>query len=626
MDCKGYNIKVVEGNEFALLLTLKKRTFTASRPIDEDIDPTALENCVVKVNGVEYTPSIDEQGVTVIMPATLKRTTYNIELTATYQGSAIRAAYFEAFTIVAWNEQSDAQQYIQGSPVVLEPAYIIGGTLTDAELEQLKQEYREKIAAAEAAKEAADQAKEDFDEKAEALDNLDNVAQQGTNANATLTNTQAAAIAANQYGQTINNKIGDPQSGQADTLFGAIANINIDTSTIAKQGTNASATLTATQTAATNAYASAEAAKTGVVEGNDTAISVAKEIRSEVGTGSDTAAESGTLFAVLKWVKDKVKSIFNLIGSPASGQPATLFAAIAAGGGGGGDAQESTSQEILSRIGSAGSGQSTTLFGAIGDVALSAQTLQSLADSWAAMVTNRQSVDGYTFQNGYQVTGSPDILFRKDILKSINDTTTVVISGFTCLRNSSVEDVTMSALESVTGQGAFLNCTSLKTFVAPLLSSITNTELLSGCSSIESVNLPSLLKATQGGVFTNCTSLKKIQMPLIQSFSNSSMFSGCTNLIDIELGQNISANFSMASWNPTNALSSSSSSLVEPGETFANNLEKLLYNIREHIAANLPDRTGFAALTITFHANVKAAIQADTTTANAFSNKNWTIA
>lgn len=337
MDCKGYNIKVVEGNEFALLLTLKKRTFTASTPIDEDIDPTALDNCVVKVNGVEYTPAIDDQGVTVIMPATLKRTTYNIELTATYQGSAIRAAYFEAFTIVAWNEQSDAQQYIQGSPIVLEPAYVIGGTLTDAELEQLKQEYREKIAAAEAAKEAADQAKEDFDEKAENLDNLDNVAQQGTNpdanlsatqqaaaytanyvqllakqgtnTNATLTTAQTAAQSAAQYGQNINGLIGTPQSGQPDTLFGAIANITIDTSTIAQ--------------------------RTDVKDGNDTAISVAKEIRSEVGTGSDTAAESGTLFAVLKWVKDKVKSIFNLIGSPASGQPSTLFAAIAAGGGGG---------------------------------------------------------------------------------------------------------------------------------------------------------------------------------------------------------------------------------------------------------------------------------------------------
>lgn len=137
------------------------------------------------------------------------------------------------------------------------------------------------------------------------------LAKQGTNTNATLTTAQTAAQSAAQYGQNINGLIGTPQSGQPDTLFGAIANINIDTSTIAQ--------------------------RTDVKDGNDTAISVAKEIRSEVGTGSDTAAESGTLFAVLKWVKDKVKSIFNLIGSPASGQPSTLFAAIAAGGGGGGE-------------------------------------------------------------------------------------------------------------------------------------------------------------------------------------------------------------------------------------------------------------------------------------------------
>ena len=73
-------------------------------------------------------------------------------------------------------------------------------------------------------------------------------------------------------------------------IRGDIAGISIDTSTLAKQGANESATLTATQTAATNAMNYAEAAKNGVVDGNDTAISVGKEIRSEVGTGSDTAA------------------------------------------------------------------------------------------------------------------------------------------------------------------------------------------------------------------------------------------------------------------------------------------------------------------------------------------------
>lgn len=140
---------------------------------------------------------------------------------------------------------------------------------------------------------------------------ISTLAKQGDNENANLSSTQTAAQGAALNSQIARGYIGTPESGRPDTLFKAIANINIDTSTIAQ--------------------------RTDVKDGNDTAISVAKEIRSEVGTGSDTAAESGTLFAILKWVKDKVKSIFNLIGSPASGQPSTLFAAIAAGGGGGGE-------------------------------------------------------------------------------------------------------------------------------------------------------------------------------------------------------------------------------------------------------------------------------------------------
>lgn len=54
-------------------------------------------------------------------------------------------------------------------------------------------------------------------------------------------------------------------------------------------------------------------------DGNDTAISVTKDVRSELGTGSDTAAETGTLFAVLKWTKNKVKDIYNAITDSTNG-------------------------------------------------------------------------------------------------------------------------------------------------------------------------------------------------------------------------------------------------------------------------------------------------------------------
>lgn len=138
----------------------------------------------------------------------------------------------------------------------------------------------------------------------------------------------------------------------------------------------------------------------------------------------------------------------------------------------------------------------------------------------------------------------------------------------------------------------------------------------------------SKLEGTYGtSSFANCTSLKKLNIPLFTTGGHQSPFTGCTNLIDIITGNALTSSSNiLMSWSPTNALSSSSSSLVEPGETFANNLEKLLYNIREHIAANLPDRTGLSSLTITFSAAVKAAIQADAATAAAFTNKNWTIA
>ena len=318
MSCKPTNIKITEGNAFALICPIRSRQWQGVSQIDENIDPTLLQNVVVKVNGVSWADfELTAQGVVIAFPAELKKDTYNVEIAATYNDIAIRAAYFEAFTIVAWSYQSDAENYVPESPIVADAAYCVAGNWTDEELDELKADYRAAIAEAEAAKEAADEAKEEYIEKAE---QLDGVAQQ-----ATLENVQ--------------NKIGTPATGQASTLFEAIAEGGGGQfpTDYAKQGTNASATLTATQTAATNAYASAEAAKTGVVDGNDTAISVAKEMRSEVGTGSDTAAESGTLFAILKWVKDKVKSIFNLIGSPASGQPSTLFAAIAAGGGGGGE-------------------------------------------------------------------------------------------------------------------------------------------------------------------------------------------------------------------------------------------------------------------------------------------------
>lgn len=172
MACK-YTIRVVEGNAFTLVLPLKKRTYVANVHIDEDIDIMALVGCKVTIGGVEFACSLDPSGVQVPVAAdALARGTYDIVLTATYRGAEIRAAYFEALQVVKFNSESEFLQYMIGSPIVAQAAYVIGGPLTDAELEALKAEWREKIAAAEQAQADAEAAKEEFDRKAEMLDDV----------------------------------------------------------------------------------------------------------------------------------------------------------------------------------------------------------------------------------------------------------------------------------------------------------------------------------------------------------------------------------------------------------------------------------------------------------------------
>lgn len=211
--CNNFpNIRITEGNNFSLVLPLRSRTYVATKPIDEDIDPEQLENVVVTFGGVEYPAQTTAQGVQIDLPATLAVGTYNILLTADYLESCIRAAYESAVTIVPWSTQSTAEQYIAGSPIVLRAAYVLSGVMTDAELEALKAEWREKIAEAEQAKEEAEQAKREWEQKAA---DIDGVAQE----------------------QTLSQGV---QNIRED-----ISHINIDTTNLAKQGTNANATNTA---------------------------------------------------------------------------------------------------------------------------------------------------------------------------------------------------------------------------------------------------------------------------------------------------------------------------------------------------------------------------------------------
>ena len=180
MKCEcPYTLKVPLGNAFQVLFPVKTAEWKDGERTVEVADVRALTDIVVKVDGDEWQDwEMDERGPLVNFPKdSLAKGPHNVEVTADYFGVAIRAAYFECITMVQWSYESNIGNYIIGSPLVSEAAYIYVGITDDEELEQLKQQYREATAACETARLQYEAAKEEFDEKAE---QLDDVAQQTT--------------------------------------------------------------------------------------------------------------------------------------------------------------------------------------------------------------------------------------------------------------------------------------------------------------------------------------------------------------------------------------------------------------------------------------------------------------
>lgn len=181
MKCEcPYTLKVPLGNAFQVLFPVKTAEWKDGERTVEVADVHALTDVAVFVDGDEWELGweMDERGPLVNFPKdSLAKGPHNVEITADYFGVAIRAAYFECITMVQWSYESNIGNYIIGSPLVAEAAYIYVGITDDAELEALKQQYRDATAACETARLAYEAAKEEFDEKAE---QLDDVAQQST--------------------------------------------------------------------------------------------------------------------------------------------------------------------------------------------------------------------------------------------------------------------------------------------------------------------------------------------------------------------------------------------------------------------------------------------------------------
>ena len=234
-------------------------------------------------------------------------------------------------------------------------------------------------------------------------------------------------------------------------------------------------------------------------------------------------------------------------------------------------------------------------------------TLQSMADSWAADVTNRQTLQGYTFANGTEANTISDILAKRTSLKEIYDTNiTLITADNTFAGIATMKKINLPNLQLISSSAS--NCFVNNRYMEELI--------IPNCTHISGIRT----------FCTNDTNLRILDMTNCkESLNDSQQLDGCVNLIDLIIGRGEMNSFSLTAWIPKNALNASSQTLLTPEDIaagFTSNLQKLLYNIREHIAANLP----VAPNTITFSAAVKAAIQADQATADAFANKNWVIA
>lgn len=172
-ECKQFTIKVTQGNAWQLLLPLRTAHWEQDKQIVENVDVDALQDIVVYVDGEVWQDwAMDERGPLLTIPSDMPFGAHNVEMTATYFGVEIRAAYFECFTIVRWSYESNTGQFIPDAPITGEAAYVYIGITDDQEIDALKAELRRKIAAANAAKEQYEAMAQEYAEKIEELDDL----------------------------------------------------------------------------------------------------------------------------------------------------------------------------------------------------------------------------------------------------------------------------------------------------------------------------------------------------------------------------------------------------------------------------------------------------------------------
>lgn len=170
-------IKIVQGND--LPLCKKLTTIIGGEivpvPIEQMTDLKVLFGMgqQSKATEIPWTDGTDENHA--IIHFRLESTqiaklgTYNIWIVGKYGVNDVVVSYGSTIEVIEWSNKSTAGEFIYTEEQALDDSIFIPTSMSDEELERLKQLYAEKIEEAEQAKAEAEQAKADYIDKAEQL-------------------------------------------------------------------------------------------------------------------------------------------------------------------------------------------------------------------------------------------------------------------------------------------------------------------------------------------------------------------------------------------------------------------------------------------------------------------------
>lgn len=111
-------------------------------------------------------------------------------------------------------------------------------------------------------------------------------------------------------------------------------------------------------------------------------------------------------------------------------------------------------------------------------------------------------------------------------------------SAFTA---SGVESVSMSDAVNAVGEGAFSNCSKLKSVVLPKGLKELKKSLFSGCTALEAISIPDSVKTLGEGVFSGCAALKEVKIPGEVTVIPKNAFSGCAALESVSIPASVTA-------------------------------------------------------------------------------------